>query len=296
FDIDGVAGPARSQALGALAALSAVELVGRWARVPYWTCLGVPVTQPAVVAEVQDWYDGMAARPAELIAHFQHQLQLRRAYDGPVDGAVNPALKEAVARTRESLGLSREPKLSVDFYRALLVAARAALSPAAAPSSAIASPVAPSAPHAVVPLAAPVLALRLQTGRDTGSYVGGEAVELLVSPSRDAHVYCYHEDENRQVVRFFPNRFQRDARVRAGASLALPGAMRFQIVMNPRRAPERIACFATPDDVLGRLPPALAAGDFAPLPPGAFDRLAPAFTEASAGGAVARQTVDLRPR
>ena len=59
---------------------------------------------------------------------------------------------------------------------------------------------------------------------------------LTVRPSRDAFVYCFHEDENRKITRFFPNRFHRDSRVDAAAGVQLPGSMRFEIVMNSRGA------------------------------------------------------------
>src|SRR5205085_8044007 len=116
------AGEARTQALRALVELGSIELFGRLAKVPYWTCLGATDDDPAVAAEIRDWHDTMVARPSEIIEYFQSQLRLRRVYDGPIDGVVNPQIKEAVARYREALGLTREPKLSQDFLRAYLKA------------------------------------------------------------------------------------------------------------------------------------------------------------------------------
>src|SRR6185295_3924196 len=136
-----------SLALRGLVELSSIELVGRLAKVPYWTCLGTTDDDPAVAAEIRDWYDAMAARPAEIIEYFQAQMRLRRLYDGPIDGVVNPLIKDAVARYREALGLSREPKLSQEFFKAYLKAnhheteakvrpsAVAAANPAAPPSA-----------------------------------------------------------------------------------------------------------------------------------------------------------------
>jgi len=36
----------------------------RLARLPYWSCFGAAASDPEVAAEMQDWYDAMAARPA----------------------------------------------------------------------------------------------------------------------------------------------------------------------------------------------------------------------------------------
>jgi len=281
-------GQGQAQALRALVDVASIELIGRLAKVPYWTCFGAGPTDPGVAAEIQDWYDTMAAQPTEIVGWFQAQLALRRAYDGPLDGAVNPALKEAVARYREALGLAREPKLSLDFFQAYLGADHGALAArlAAAPAVAVALPVA----------AAPtVLGLRIAAANGAQRFARGEAVQLTVRPSRDAFVYCYLQDENRKVTRFFPNRFQRDARVPGGSTLQLPGAMRFEIAMNPRGVPETVACFATETDVLPRLPSSVDAGDLAPLALDSLDQVHGAFVQAS-GGSFVRESFVMRAR
>lgn len=287
----------RAVASRALLDLGAIELIGRLAKVPYWTCFGASASEPAVATEIQDWYDTMASRPAELIGYFQQSLRTRRVYDGPVDGAVNPALKDAVARAREALGLSREPKLSLDLFRAWLAAdagqleARlaspapapapapaAAPAPAPAPRTSVASPAGTATPQTAAPLA-----LRLGTANDVPRFAKGESVKLTLRPTRDAFVYCFHQDENRRITRFFPNRFRKDSRVAAGAALQLPGAMRFEIVMNAQGVPESVACFGTELDVLARLPAALGGSDFAPLPVTSFEQIRSAFAQAARG-------------
>lgn len=302
---------AATRATRTLLELGAVETLGRVAKVPYWTCFGASVDYASVAGEIQDWYDAMAARPAELIGFFQERLRQRRLYDGPVDGAVNPALKDAVARYREALGLSREAKLSLDFFRAWLGADHAAIAERLAPAAPPASPSTPggtalaaapsTATPAAIPTAAPVtapgtstLGLRVATSADPQRMPRGEKLRLTVRPTRDAHVYCYHQDENRRISRFFPNRFQPDSRVPAAVPLQLPGAMRFEIVMNAKGVPEAIACFATEQDVLAQLPATVAGADFEALPVASLDQVRSAF--AKAAGAVAQESLQLRSR
>jgi hypothetical protein len=289
-----------------LADAAAIELAGRLGRVPYWTCLGAGLADPAVAAEVQDWYDGMATRPSELIAWFQQQLRLRRAYDGPADGEVSPALKDAVARYRERLGLSREPKLSIDFFQAYLAADHRALAeatplprPAAAPTP-LSSPAPPRPPAADPPATALAVAPRpapldLRIAGSGSSFTPGQPVRLDVRPSRDAHVYCFLQDEARRITRFFPNRFQRDSRVSARAGVQLPGAMRFEITLNPQGVTETVACFGTERDVLAALPAELSGADFAALPVASLDQLRQAFL-AVTDGTLAQESVALRAR
>jgi hypothetical protein len=268
----------------ALAELAVIELFGRLSKVPYWSCLGTPADNPAVVSEIQDWYDAMAARPAEIVSYFQQQLRMRQAYDGPIDGTVSNGFKDAVSRTREALGLSHEPKLSLDLFKAYLGADMAALNT----KMRAATPVAAPSP------VSPPLSLRVSSSADNRRLARGEPVQLSIHPSRDAHVYCYLQDEKRQVTRFFPNRFQRDSRVQTNG-LQLPGTMRFELAMNKRGVPETVACFATDRDVLTELPGGVNGSDFQPLPVASLDQVRQAFIKAS-GGTLAHESVELRAR
>jgi hypothetical protein len=290
---------ANTQALRTLADVATIELVGRVARLPYWTCFGADPADAPVAAEIQDWYDTMAAHPAELIGYFQHQLRRRGLYDGALDGRVDAALKDAVARYREALGLTREPKLSLDFFRAYLGADHRALTVRLAGSpAAVATPVAPPLALASISLPAATelpLELRITAANEGRRLARGEALRLTITPSRDAFVYCFHQDENRRIRRFFPNRFQRDAHVSVEAGLQLPGAMRFEIVMNARAVPETVACFATDSDVLARLPDGLGGADFSPLPVPTLERLRSAFA-AAVPGPLAQQSFEMRAR
>ena len=317
FGLSAANGQGVAQASRALAELASVELFGRLARVPYWTCLGMTEAHPGVAAEIQDWYDAMATQPSEFVRYFQTQLRARRVYDGPIDGATNPVnaqLKDAVARYREALGLSREPKLSLDFFKAYLAAdhhqiearvEQASAPPAHAdpiPAPAPAAPLAPKALPAadttmVVSAPAPKnpLALRVGTVNDAHRFGRGEPVQLVIRPSRDAHVYCFLQDEDKKIIRFFPNRFQRDSRVPTAEGLRLPGDMRFEITMNPRGVQETISCFATERDVLAQLPAGLNAGDFDPLPVGSLEQVRTAFAKV-ANGPLAYETFQIQPK
>ncbi|MGE0802105.1 MAG: DUF4384 domain-containing protein [Lautropia sp.] len=316
----------RPAALRALVDAAAIDLVGRLARVPYWTCLGLDGQQPAVIELVQDWYDALAADPAAVIGYFQHQLRHRRVYDGPVDGAVNDAFKDAVAGARASLGLAAEPKLTLDFFRAYLDAPPGTLT-AGMPATGVPAAGAPAASAPSVPVAnrpgvpamgAPVatgaagspaagpggsaaatpdlpLALSVRAANDARRFARGESILLAVRASRDAHVYCFLQDEQRQILRFFPNRFQPNARVASDAPLLLPGAMQYQLEMNRRGITETVACFATWREVLADLPPAIAGTDLSPLPVASLEQVRSAFARA-AGGTFAHDVFELRAR
>lgn len=330
FSLASSSGAVTADATRALVELASIELFGRLARVPYWSCLGVNETHPGVAAEMQDWYDTMAVRPVELIKYFQSQLRLRRLYEGPIDGAANAQLKDGVARYREALGLARKAELSLEFFKAYLgadhVKIAASLAPAA-PAPVQVATVAPVPPVSNAPIAPPAaapvnnarvnpapvnspapataaprpvatnsLSLRIATSSDTrpGSKPG-KAVQLTIRPSRDAHVYCYMQDKEGQVKRFFPNRFQRDSRVQPADGLKLPGAMKFEIGLPPQGVRETVACFATEQDVLAQLPDAFNVGDFDTLPVGSLDQVKSAFAQATRGP-LAQDTILLQSK
>ena len=120
-------------------------------------------------------------------------------------------------------------------------------------------------------------------------------MNLSILPSREANVYCFLHDDQGQVVRFFPNRFQRDSRVVPGVGLTLPGPARYRLVMNPRGITETVSCFATERDVLADLPSDLNHADLVPLPAVSLDEVRAAFMNVS-GGVLGQETLELRAR
>lgn len=291
----------QTQALRGLVELAAVELIGKLTKTPYWSCLGVsdPKKNEETRLEMFDWYHAMAATRIELIAYFQNQLRRRGFYDGPIDGEFNPAIDEAIANYRAALGLSREAVLNEEFFYAFLAADHTKIkrpdqparyvAPAtvAAATAATATPVAAAAAAAAGAPAAS-LKLSLTTPKQQTRFARGESINLALAPSQDAHVYCYLQDEEAKVIRFFPNRFARDSRIASAQPLALPGAMRFQLTMNTKGVPETISCFATPRDVMASLPQALVGTDFEPLPGATLEMIRAAFIKVS-GGTLAQE-------
>jgi serine/threonine-protein kinase len=163
--------------------------------------------------------------------------------------------------------------------------------PTPAPAPAETQPVAAAAPKAG-PFAQRSLSVRLAgapapAGADLPHlFEPGEKIRLQVVSSDDAHVYCYLQDEARRTLRFYPNRFNKSARVRAGVPLEIPGKMRFELIANSLKVSETVACFATDRDMAKALPRAVLGTDFDKLPVASLDEVRRAFARA-AGPALA---------
>jgi hypothetical protein len=208
--------------------------------------------------------------------------------------------------------MSKESLLDEAFFKAYLAADHSKIPRPASPSvfvappavpatAATAAPAAPAAPAAAAAAPAPAgaaagpVALTLSSVNRQTRFARGEVVNLLVQPTRDAHVYCYLQDETSKITRFYPNRFAKDSLVLASKPLSLPGQMRFQLVMNPRGVTETIACFATQHDVLADLPRGVVGVDFEPLPVSGFEQIRSAFA-ATTGGAVAQERFNVQAK
>jgi hypothetical protein len=139
------------------------------------------------------------------------------------------------------------------------------------------------------------LKLQLLTANDQKTFARGEAINLLLRPTSDAHVYCYLQDEDAKLRRIYPNRFNKDTLVSPTRPLAVPGQMRFQLVMNSKGVKETIACFATARDVTAQLPNAVVGVDFEPLAVGSLEQIRGAFVNAT-GGAVAQETLHVQAK
>ncbi|HJV95902.1 MAG TPA: DUF4384 domain-containing protein, partial [Albitalea sp.] len=280
----------QSQALRGLVELAAVELIGKLTKTPYWTCLGAEASASEEIRqELSDWYFAMASSRFELIAYFQYQLRGRGFYQGPIDGVFNPAIDEAIANYRAALGMSREALLDEPFFAAYLAADHSKVARPAKPAVYVAPTAAAEAPAAAGPVA-----LALSSANNQTRFARGEAVSLVVRPTRDAHVYCYLQDETAKITRFYPNRFTKDSLVLAAKPLTLPGTMRFQLLMNAKGVPETVACFATSRDVIAELPKTVVGVDFEPLS-ASMEQIRSAFVTTT-GGAVAQETFHVQAR
>ncbi len=278
-----------SQALRTLVELAAIELMGRLTKTPYWSCLGGDVTRSDdVKREVSDWFHAMAASRLELIGWFQHQLRRRGFYEGPIDGQFNDALDKAISMYRERLGLSPTALLDEAFFAAFLAADHAKIERPAEPARVAAAAPAPGRPRDAGPLKLAVTAARpVHAARAPGA---GDALNFRVQASRDAHTYCYLQDEQSRVLRVFPNRFVKDSLVSAGKPLELPGRMGFHIKAAAKPGRQSLTCFATTRDISAQLPAELIAKDLEALNVQSVDQLRGAFAEAAGGAVIQGET------
>ena len=288
------------QAIRTLVDLSAVEVLGKLTQVPYWRCLQIEQTSPAVTAQARDWYAGM--EPKDRVVFVQRALAGSGYYKGPIDGAVTTETRDAIGAYQAANGLIADGHINFDLYASLIsgnlamgaapeapqtpVRYEPSSAPAPAPTASAAEPQpAPAAPLAV--------ALVSEKGAQP-AYAVGEKLVFGLETTRDAFAYCYYQDALGNIARVFPNRFQPNAQVASGAQLVVPGAdARFEIVFEHGGAREEIACVASELELGVKLPEQLKLQDLSPLPVGSLDEVMAAF-DGLGQGAIAQARMPIQ--
>ena len=188
-----------------------------------------PKTNDETRLEMFDWYHAMAATRVELIAYFQNQMRRRGVLRRPDRRRIQPGHRRGDrelsrrARPEPRGGAQRGVLLRLPGRRPHQDQATGAAGTLRRAGTAVRR----SAPgprrgtgsrSTRAPAAAP-LKLSLTTPKQQTRFARGESINLALAPSQDAHVYCYLQDEDAKVIRFFPNRFARDSRIAAAKPL-----------------------------------------------------------------------------
>ena len=293
FDFQVAKSEATVQALRNLIELASIELVGRLVKIPYWQCLEIPEDSPEIQREMEDWYYAMRAHN-ELVPYVRGQLIARGYYPMTIANE-SLALRTAIESYQKSLGTNADGKLNYSFFLQLLTGNVPESAMAATPAK-IAKPIATPQPKPVYkpakPTSAPVAAItstaspiNLTLRSSRASYAPGETISLIASTNSSAYLFCFFTDADNNTQRFFPNRFQTDNFISAGAELPLPGNMPFDITADENGKAEYINCFASTKNVYHNLPMAIRSYDFEDLNIRSMDDIREGFKVASNGQA-----------
>lgn len=251
------------QSLRTLIELSLIEVLGKLTKVPYWRCLGLESTNPTLIAQAQDWYDGLARQ--EQIRVIQSALNSVGIYQGPADGMEQADFTRAVQHYQAQNDLVADGRVNFDLYYRLLVDNRAVVphvtkqgakgQPAQTEYKALTGARQPeqrgSGEDPVGLKLEPLQGLHHQ-------YQVGEELTFKISVQQPAVVHCYYEyAENGQyhTARVFPNRWQSDARVSPQRPLILPDNKVFKLYVNQAGANEKLICIGRPIDATNQQVP-----------------------------------------
>lgn len=279
----------KSEGLGsgvrALIELGMIELVGKLTGTPYWKCLEIDKTNPVMIEQAREWYDGMS--PGDRVKLVQRKLAGMNLYQGPVNGVATRDLTSSIGKFQADNGLIADGRINFDLYYALLDADQ----PMA--SDPTAGPIAPVVNAAPKPAGGGPLSLKLDTDRGPRpTYRPKEFLQAKVQLSSDGILYCYYRDNSGVIARIFPNRFNPDPFVRSGKAMSLPPEGSPFKIRFDQPGQEQIVCYASDRDL--PLPPALKAADLTPLKVGSLEEIAMAFRKSNPNVAEAKLPITIR--
>ena len=292
-------------ALRTLIDLGVIEMVGKWARVPYWQCLTLEQTHPDFQRQLRDWFDeGSPLAQTRLV---QRSLMTQGYLLAPNDANAlvddkGPTFVTALGRFQADTGMVVTGVVDFPTYeRALrnfvvlgpdgkLVqvgwtptnASLVALAPPAGTASTTATPVVP-VPFGGVP-AARSLDLQIKNVlTDRTAFEVGEQVFVSATLSRASYFYCFLQQAEGTVMRLLPNTTNPNALMSANETIRIPDWMSPTpgfIMDSTSPGTERLACFATDTDAAAKLPQFLGSLPLIAIPGvRSIDTVVEAFTE-----------------
>lgn len=274
---EGLAGGVR-----ALIELGMIELVGKLTGTPYWKCLQVEKTNPVMMEQAREWYDGMT--PQDRVKLVQRKLNGMSMYSGAINGIASSELASAIGKYQAENNLIADGRINFDLYYSLLDADQP-LAP---------DPTAVSAPKVTAPPAAKA-AMGLKLDSDRGAkptYRLRDVLQAKVELNADGVLYCYYKDVSGAIARIYPNRFSPDPFMKANKPMALPPESSPFKIKFDQVGSEQIACYASDRDLA--LPANLKGADLTPLKVGSMDEIGNAFRKSNPSVAEAKLEIKIQ--
>ncbi len=256
-----------------LADLAMIELVGKWARVPYWQCLTIEQNHPNFQRVLRDWFDDAGLDTARTLVKNSLISQGYLAANSKTNRAAAGLLKQAIARYQADQGMVVTGVVDFSTFEYALRGFVAlgndgnlqrigwAVNAAAAENLVAASSEPPP----------PELSIGMQIenlGPDKSTFESGQQIFASAVLNRAAYIHCYLIDTNGSMLRILPNASHPNALVSAHQALRIPDWMSPNpgFVMDAG-APgdETLVCMASEDDPAGKLPIALQGPSFTPI-------------------------------
>lgn len=254
-------------AIRTLVELSMIELLGKWARVPYWQCLTLEQTHPEFIRQMREWFEDVS--PAHRNQLVRRSL-LRRGYlptETPSDTELRQALTKFQADERLVVtGIVDFPTYERAMRNFVSLTPDGHLQRIGWVNQQGVS-MAGNATDSQGQAAQVDMQLEnLMAGRDY--FAPGEQIFLSTTVSRTSYLYCYMENAHKQVIRLLPNATNNSGWVPANQAVRIPDWMSPTpgfVLDAGVPGQERVACFATAQDLATKLPPNLQQPAFRPL-------------------------------
>jgi hypothetical protein len=264
-------------AVRTLVELGMIELLGKWARVPYWQCLTLEQTHPDFQRQLRDWYE--ESGPDARLQLVQRSL-IRKGYLPLTSQVLSPqsgALRTALARFQADQGMVVTGVTDFTTYERALSGfvgvgpdgklTRVGWTSKNGQSLELPGQAGPGSTG--VSVAERVIDLQIENIMlDRTTFEVGEQIFLSATVSRTSYMSCYMGSAAGTVIRLLPNSTNPSGWVSANQALRIPDWMSPQpgFVMDAGTpGSEGVACFASGTDMAQQLPAAFQGPAFVPV-------------------------------
>jgi Domain of unknown function (DUF4384) len=269
-----------------LTELATIELLGKWARVPYWQCLTLEQNHPNFQRVLRDWFDDAGLDSARTLVKNSLAGQGYLPAKTLGETVTLTDFKTALAKFQADQGMVVTGVIDFStFERALRgfvsVAEdgqllRVGWTPAAVltnivTSSASSGTATTGTETVVTEPAAPPLAIDMQIeniGAEKMTFESGQQIFASLVLNRAAYLQCYSVESEGGVVRLLPNAINPNALVSANQAVRIPDWMSPTpgFVMDAGSpGNEALVCVAMEQDLYSKLPIALKGPSFTPI-------------------------------
>ena len=248
--------------------LATIELVGKWAKVPYWQCVDYEQNHPEFKRQMRTWFEDQSVTDRITLA--QRVLQSQGTWKGGIDGKDSTLLRNAIASYQASMDLTPVGVVNFETYSGLLrnyvgMSAEDKLASSYSPQSDDLQP----REHAL-PMNTPAhdgLALALLGQKEPKLQVGSSVV-VRVAPARTGFLYCYYKDAANVVTQIYPNPQQQAVVAQGNMGLMVPDVSQANsfLIEAARPGVEQVYCATTAKPLTGRIAAALTDAKLSPIP------------------------------
>ena len=248
-------------AVRTLVELATIELVGKWARVPYWQCLTLEQTHPDFQRQLRDWFDEGSPLVHNKLVQRSLISQGYLGADGASLEANDTRFVTALGRFQADTGMVVSGVVDFPTYERAL-RNFVTLDQGGNLVQIGWSPTNPSQPL----LTAAGIPVQQERKIDMqiknvlvsrSAFEVGEQVFLSATVSRASYFYCFLQEAGGGVMRLLPNTANPNALISANQAIRIPDWMSPTpgfIMDTTSPGTERVACFATGRDATASLP------------------------------------------
>lgn len=256
-------------AIRLLVDLAAIELVGKWARVPYWDCIDYEQNHPEFLRQMRQWYEELNVNERWLIA--QRVLHAQGAWADEVNGLDTPAFRKVISRYQAANDLTPAGTVNFETYTKLMrsyvgMTADGKLRRDGVTTHGELKAYAPGLPDNTPPPGR--LDLSLAGKRDSNTLSIGEAIVVKVVPPSTGYLYCYYQDAGAKVSQIYPNPAQPAPVAQGGRPVLVPdtsGGENPFLIEASRGGAENVYCALSPKPLASQLPPTFTRADLQPI-------------------------------